>query len=395
MGLYRRLARSKKGMSTIFGALFFVILILMGFNLMLWVFIQQDAYNSVISNMQQADQAAISENLVPQQPGAQNFTGSTGICAGCGFNIPVNNNGGSAVIITRIYIIQCTGSAQCPGGTSTSLCSGTGAPCILNPSGTTADPSCSICSFSNGNVPPGVTRQLIPVSGVNINDGGVYRVIITSTRGRQASYAFPWQAPPVVIINNAANVFTLNIGPVSISFDFKSFNFTRGSQTQSQPAWVLPDKTQIVLWIKVQSIVDNNVTIARQSGILLQQYTGSNAGSTAMFIVDPNSVCPNPQGNPPNCQGILRYTTAMQLPRASGAGPGSSVILKFAATCESSYPAAAASCESTPSAINQDGTFLAFIGLFYYITINGVTQFQGETVPFVATNVCASYPLPC
>src|SRR5712692_8270576 len=105
MGLYRRLARSKRGMSTIFGGLFFVILILMGFNLMLWVFIQQDSYNSVIANMQQADQRAISENVVPQQPGAQNFTGSNGaICGGCGFNIAVNNNGGGAVMITRIYI---------------------------------------------------------------------------------------------------------------------------------------------------------------------------------------------------------------------------------------------------------------------------------------------------
>ena len=60
MGLYRRLARSKRGMSTVFGGLFFIILILMGFNLMLWVFIQQDSYNSVIANMNQADQQAIS-----------------------------------------------------------------------------------------------------------------------------------------------------------------------------------------------------------------------------------------------------------------------------------------------------------------------------------------------
>src|SRR5947199_9776705 len=52
-------------MSTIFGALFFVILILMGFNVMLWGFVQLDAYNSVITKMSQRDQQAISENLVP------------------------------------------------------------------------------------------------------------------------------------------------------------------------------------------------------------------------------------------------------------------------------------------------------------------------------------------
>ncbi len=65
MSVYRRLARSKKGMSTIFGGLFFVIIILMGFNVMLWGFIQYDAYNHVITSMSQRDQIATSENLVP------------------------------------------------------------------------------------------------------------------------------------------------------------------------------------------------------------------------------------------------------------------------------------------------------------------------------------------
>ncbi len=381
MGLYRRLARSKRGMSTIFGGLFFIILILMGFNLMLWVFIQQDSYNSVIANMSQSDQQAVSENIIPQQPGAQNFTGSTGICGGCGFNIAVNNNGGSAVTLSRIYITQCTGSVQCPGGTASSLCAGSAAPCILNPLGTTADPSCSSCSFTNGNIPAGVTRQLIAVSGLNINDGGIYRIILASSRGRLYSFAYPWQAPPITIINNQASVFTLNIGPLSIAFDFNSFNFTRGAQTQSQPAWVLPDKTQIILWVRVSNIVTDPVTINVQSGLLLQQYTGSQAGSTAFFIVNSNSVCPTPTGNPPSCTGITAYTP-ITIPGATSAGPSPPVILKFAATVEGGI---------TPQAIAQDGTYLAFIGLFY--TLNG--HFQGETVPFVATNICGTYPNPC
>src|SRR6266852_5701101 len=152
MSLFKKFNRSKRGMSTIFGGLFFVILILMGFNLMLWVFIQQDSYNSVIAYMHQADEQAISENVVAQQPGAQNFTGSNGaICGGCSFNIAVNNNGGGVVMITRIYITQCTGSSTCPSSIPpTTLCINLGAPCIINPSGTTADPSCSSCSFTNG-----------------------------------------------------------------------------------------------------------------------------------------------------------------------------------------------------------------------------------------------------
>src|SRR6266705_4048116 len=148
MGLYRRLARSKRGMSTIFGALFFIILILMGFNLTIWAFVQQDAYNGVISQMNQGDQQAVSENIVPQEPGTQNFTSSP-----AGFNIAVNNEGGTAVTILRIYITSTVGTTQCTGAT---------APCIAEPS-----PSSTGYSFTNGVVPAGVSRQLLSVSGLD------------------------------------------------------------------------------------------------------------------------------------------------------------------------------------------------------------------------------------
>ncbi len=374
MGLYRRLARSKRGMATIFGGLFFVILILMGFNLMLWGFIQQDAYNSVYTQMQQRDQQAISENIVPQQPGAQNFTSSP-----ASFNIAVNNEGGTAVSILRIYINGLSGTTQCAG-----------APCVINPSGSTADPACSSCFFSNGNVPAGVVRQLIAVTGLDLTDcttGAVYRVVLASSRGRLYSFACPWQAPPIVI--NNASVFTLNIGPLSISFTFNSFNFTRGSQTQSQPAWVLPSKTNWILWIKVEDIVSSPVTINVQSALLLQSYGGTTAQSTAFFIVNSTSTCPTPGGGCTNgvipycAGGVSNCTTGITLPAATSAGPGAPAIIKFAAGTQGSG--------SMPSAITKDGPYLAFIGFYY--TLNG--NFQGETVPFVATDVCSSYPAPC
>src|SRR5215510_356370 len=287
MGLYRRLARSKRGMSTVFGALFFVILILMGFNLMLWVFIQQDAYNGVVANMNQADQQTASENLVPQEPGTQNFTASPP-----GFNISVNNEGGTAVIITRIYITGISG---------TNTCALSNAPCVIEPA-----PSSTAYSFTNGVLSAGVTRQLVAVSGLDLTDcssGAHYKIILASSRGRLFSLACPWESPAVVI--NNANIFTLNIGPLSIFFDFNSFNFTRGSQTQSNPAWVLPDKSitgnpGFILWVKVVNQATSPVTIAVQSGLLLQQYTGSNAGTAALFIVNSSSVCPVAGGG---CQG--------------------------------------------------------------------------------------------
>ncbi len=367
MGLYRRLARSKRGMSTIFGGLFFIILILMGFNLMLWGFIQQDAYNSIYSQMQQRDQQTISENIVPQQPGAQNFTSTP-----ASFNIAVNNEGGTAVSIVRIYITGLSGTTQCAGAS---------APCIINQSGSTADPNCSSCFFSKANIPAGVIRQLIKVTGLDITDcttGAIYRVVLASSRGRLFSFACPWQAPPIVINQNS--IFTLNIGPLGIFFDFNSFNFTRGSQTVSQPAWVLPDKTQVILWLKVVNNANTPVTLEVQSAVLVEPYSGSNAGISPYFIVDPKSTCPSPGGS---CTtGVLPYTTPMVLPAASASGPSPATIVKFSATVQGG---------STPVAITQDGPYLAFIG-FYYL-LNG--KFQGETVPFVALEVCGSAPTPC
>src|SRR6266550_3804556 len=104
MTVYRRLARSKKGMSTIFGGLFFV---------MLWGFIQYDAYNHVITSMSQRDQQAVSENLVPV-----NATYPTG----GPLSIIVNNLGGSSVSIAAIYIWNTNTTGQCRP-----------TPCIFNP----------------------------------------------------------------------------------------------------------------------------------------------------------------------------------------------------------------------------------------------------------------------
>jgi len=185
---------------------------------------------------------------------------------------------------------------------------------------------------------------------------------------------------------NQASIFTLNIGPLSIFFDFDSFNFTMTSQTQSHPAWVLPDKSLtaspgFILWVKVVNQATSPVTIAVQSGLLLQQYTGSNAGTSALFIVNSNSVCPAPTGSPPTCTGVTAYTP-ITLPAATSSGPSPPYILKFYASTQGGTAGAG---------ITQNGTYLAFIGLFY--TING--NFQGETVPFVATNICSTYPSPC
>src|SRR6266568_3842213 len=149
MSVYRRLARSKKGMSTIFGGLFFVIIILMGFNVMLWGFIQYDAYNHVITSMSQRDQQAVSENLIPI-----NATYPTG----GPLSIIVNNLGGSSVSIAAIYIsnTNITGTTQCRP-----------VPCIFYP------PPQLVTYFTNGNIPAGAGNfAIVKIGGSGPNQAG-------------------------------------------------------------------------------------------------------------------------------------------------------------------------------------------------------------------------------
>src|SRR2546427_3975071 len=295
MPIYRRFLRAKKGMSTVFGGLFFVILILMGFNLMLWSFIQYDAYNTTLRSMNQNDQLAISENLVPTNPGAQNFSS-------VGFNIPVNNLGGTTVSVARIYItnISPTGSTNC-----------TSSPCIIDPSSPVNCTGNGICLFTNGNIAAGEINHLIHVtmptsiSGQTLNDGSGYKVILSSTRGRLFSFFYPW--PVAFNTNNPGGQFVTNIGPLSIYFDFKSFNFTQGSQTQSQSAFCVPSSTNMVLWVKVaNTATDSGVTLQGSTMMQMQPYSANGFGQfVRTWIVSPTSI--NPSVITAYNQGTLPY----------------------------------------------------------------------------------------
>lgn len=357
MGLYRKLARSKKGMSTIFGGLFFIILILMGFNLMLWGFIQMDAYNSVLANMTQRDQQAISENLVPANPGAINITATT-------FNILVNNLGGTSVSISRIYIfnISPTGSAQC---------SGAAAPCLVDPA-----PSGTGYSFTNGNVPAGQINYKISVNGLGVGDGSGYKITLASTRGRLYTFFYPW--PQTLPSGGGGGQFVTNIGPLSIYFDYRSFNFTQGSQTASQTAYCVPSSVSIVLWVKLaNSATDSSVTLKASTMMQMQPYSANGFGQFVRMWIDDNATV-----NPNNVVGYNENTNPYVLPAAGANGPSGFTIVKFSASSQG-----AANAQSMG---NQDN-WIIFIGFYY--KYRGLVQ--GQTIPFVDIKSTSGYPATC
>lgn len=370
MSLYRRFARSKKGMSTIFGGLFFVILILMGFNVMLWGFVQWDAYNHTIATMGQRDQQAISENIVPV-----NSTCDSSCKSGSGFlDLWVDNLGGSSVTINNVYLVNAnyTGSGTLP-------CAPT--PCIATPSGGT------------GNIPAGSVNFPIQVSTSSRPIGSYsYHIIMASSRGRLFSLYWPWRFNQLTInnIGTGGGNFVTNIGPLAIFFDSKSFNFTQGSSGQcsgvapnsSCSAFCMPN-SQSIFYIRIANTGNATVTILPQTAMQMQLYGSSNNGQTKQaFVLDPTSVNPS---------SFHAYSTSneyvIQPEPPTGPTPASLVTVKFGAGSEMS-----GSLFSFPS--NGAGNFLTFIGIYYLY--NG--QYQGQTVPFMnfdnaPTN--GSYPYTC
>jgi hypothetical protein len=367
MRIYRRFVRAKKGMSTIFGGLFFIILILMGFNLMLWGFIQYDNYNSTLFKMNQNDQLAASENLVPASPGAQNFTSTS-------FNIPVNNLGGTTVSIVRIYISNFSpiGNFHCTNSDPNSQ-----GPCIVDTgSGTQNCTGIGNCYFTNGNVAAGVINQLIHVNGIALNDGNGYRVVLTSTRGRLFSFFYPWPVTSVIGGNPGGN-FVSNIGPLSIYFDYKSFNFTDGGQTISQSAFCIPSSTPLVFWVKiVNNAQDSNVILKSSTIIQMQGYSLNGFGLfISDFIVNQTTI------NPSN---IIPYSDAQPsvLPLAPSNGAGTPTEIKFGSTTQGG---------SSAVSIKNDDNWIMFMGFYY--TYRGLTQ--GETIPFLDIKSTSGYPGSC
>ncbi len=366
MSVYRRLVRAKKGMSTIFGALFFIILILMGFQLMLWNFIQLDAYNTVNASMGQRDQLALSENLVPINPGAIGSNGTGGA-----FNITVNNVGGVAVSIARVYITRVYNGSLSPACSTL---------CVAEPSNSSTPYTIVNPNIEVGCVAQGSPKCMIKVTGLDITCDtartvcSIYKIVLATTRGRLFSLLYPWPAPQPITVNSG--LFQTNIGPITVFFDFKSFNFTMASQTTSQGAWVMPTNTPVVIWIKVQNAAsDDDIKLRVWSTVLFQAYGAGGVGSsTPFYIVDKNTLNPN---------GITAYnenTNPYILQRGSVNGPGPSQIIKFGANTLGS-----SSQQKFPT---QDATWIVYIG-FYYMYKG---HLQGQTVPFVASRTCAAYP---
>jgi hypothetical protein len=362
MSVYRRLARSKKGIATVFGALFFVVIIIMGFNVMLWTFIQYNAYNGVVTSSGILTQQANSENLVFNPPGAYEFTTNS-------FNITVGNEGGVTVTVARIYItnVSPSGSTQCE---LAALC--------------TVNPPPSSMYFTGANIQPGQLNHVITVNGITINDGSTYQVVLATTRGRQFSFSYPWPAQSSGASNS--NSTNTDHGALDVSFQVNSFNFTMDSWTTSKPAWQVPYDQTLVFWIKITNNALYPITLSQYSDLYLicERYgqTGDqDCEDTQSFFIVANSTI-NPH------TGLVAYNQAnnpITLPAAGPNGPNGYTIVKFAALSPGTNTAQSLDYE------NEVLPYLFFLVLYY--TTQGQTV--GQALDYFAVLQCPQYPNQC
>src|SRR5207245_3483080 len=168
----------------------------------------------------------------------------------------------------------------------------TSSPCIIDPSSPVNCTGNGICFFTNGNIAAREINHLIHVtmptslSGQTLNDGSGYKVILSSTRGRLFSFFYPW---PVTIstTNTPGGNFVSNIGPLSIYFDYKSFNFTQGAQTVSQSAFCVPSGTPLVFWVRIaNNAMDSSVILKSTSVIEFKGYGLTGAGLVVDDFID-------------------------------------------------------------------------------------------------------------
>jgi hypothetical protein len=190
------------------------------------------------------------------------------------------------------------------------------------------------------------------------------------------SFFYPW--PVNVNSNNPGGQFVTNIGPLSIYFDFKSFNFTQGSQTASQSAFCLPSSSNIVIWVKVANTATNGaVTLEGSTMMQMQPYSANGFGQfVRTWIVSPTSVNPN------SITAYNQNTGPYFLPPAPANGAAPTTEVYFGGNGQGGTGGVS---------LGRDDNWLTFIG-FYYLYQG---QPQGETIPFMDFKSTVGYPGTC
>ena len=171
----KRSSRSRKGLSTAVGTAFFIIVVIISMSSMWAIGAFQARYQEVTDKMNVWDTERISENLNVRsvsQP-VSKMSGQK-----YDINITVDNNGGVTVNIARIYVLDQNNNKLN----------------VSDPMNLSATQP--RFGFNHSTINTGEVSHVIPVSvtpnlASALSASHECRIILTTDRGRQFSYAYP------------------------------------------------------------------------------------------------------------------------------------------------------------------------------------------------------------
>jgi hypothetical protein len=352
--LSKRFARRGKGISTILGAGYFIIIMLAIFNLIMWEVNQYDAYQTLVNQMNQVDQERISENLESVDPGITDFgTLGPNKC----FNLTVRNTGGITVSIARLYFYNCS-------DTSSSALK------IIEKGAA----EISVNYFTNGFINPGEGNHKIRVvTTLDMSKATAsqpYIIYLVTERGRTFSTVYP-----TAVLPSQGNVGFIDIGPLRFVFDYYSLNYTSTAQHTPAPGWVInPYNKQAIMFhakvINTATDSDIKLTSSCVFDCFENIYGGASGKTVPFYIVDKDSTWPGYGTMFPYDEVHDPYILPKN-PNPNNPQGGIPVIIKFGSqnsgTADSQY-------------LNTSTRYLVLMGFFYVYK----GQNYGVTIPFVA-----------
>jgi len=357
----KRFAGRRKGIGTILGAGYFIIIMLAIFNLIMWEVNQYDAYQQLVDQMNQVDQERISENLEFVDPGITDFgTLGSNKC----FNLTVRNTGGITISTARLYFYNYS-------DTSSSALK------IIEKSAA----GISVNYFTNGFINPGESNHKIRVvTTLDMSKATAQRpyiIYLTTERGRTFSTVCPR-----TILPEPGNVGFIDVGPLRFKFDYYSLNYTTPSRITPNPAWVIDNYasgTSIMFFVTV-------INTANDYDITLKKYcvfdcselaqTGASGKVASFYIVDKDSTWPGASTMFPYNEVNDPYVLPKN-PDPNNPQGGIANIIKFGAK---SWGTAEVQCLFTGGGGYAQYEYLVLMG-FYYVYKG---QDYGATIPFVA-----------
>ena len=359
-------ASRRKGIGTILGAGYFIIIVLAIFNLIMWEVNQYDAYQQLVNQMNQVDEERISENLEFIDPGIADLgTLGPNKC----FNLTIRSTGGITVNTARLYFYNYSDTSS-------------NALKIIEK----AAAGISVNYFTNGFINPGESNHKIRVvTTLDMSKATAsrpYIIYLTTERGRTFSTVYPR-----TILPEPGNIGFIDVGPLRFKFDYYALNYTTPSRIVPTPAWVISpysSGTPIMFFVTVMNT-------ATDDDILLKRYcvfdcielaqTGASGKVSSFYIVDKDSIWPGastmfPYVDDPSQPGYDPYILPKN-PDQNNPQGGIPNIIKFGAKTW-----ATAEVQSLFSGGGGYAQYEYLVLMGFYYVYQG--HDYGATIPFVA-----------